>query len=195
VTICTKNREHFFGDIHNGKMVLSEIGRIAKLEWQKTSEIREYVELDEFVIMPNHIHGIVIIDWNKIDVPCRNARHCVSTNENIFTKSPTIRDINAELQILQNEPIQKPKKSQSYKPYPTATGQWEPNRFGPQSKNLASIIRGFKIAVKPYATKNNITFSWQPRYHDHIMRNEKEYLLIQEYIINNPRNWEKDRYY
>ena len=61
ITICTKNREHFFGKIINGEMVLSEIGGIVKYEWKQTGEIRKNVELDEYVIMPNHIHGILFI--------------------------------------------------------------------------------------------------------------------------------------
>ena len=64
VTICTKNREHFFGDLVNGKMELSEIGEIVLDEWIKTKQIRDYVRLDEFVVMPNHFHGIVIIENN-----------------------------------------------------------------------------------------------------------------------------------
>jgi len=67
------------------------------------------------------------------------------------------------------------------------------NKFGPQSKNLASIIRGYKIGVKKYATINKINFFWQSRFYDHIIRNEKEYYRVKQYILNNPINWETDR--
>jgi len=67
------------------------------------------------------------------------------------------------------------------------------NKFGPQSKNLASIIRGFKIGVTKYARQNNIKFQWQSRFYDRIIRDEKSLNNIQEYIINNPFNWEYDR--
>ncbi|MBA7528398.1 hypothetical protein ES705_20581 [subsurface metagenome] len=70
-----------------------------------------------------------------------------------------------------------------------------PNKFGPQSKNLASIIRGYKTGVKKYATMNKIDFAWQPRYHDHIIRNEKSFQNISEYIANNPMNWNNDELY
>ena len=63
------------------------------------------------------------------------------------------------------------------------------NQFDPQSKNLASIIRGYKSSVKKYATINNIDFVWQPRFHDHIIRNDESFHRISEYIINNPLNW------
>ena len=68
-----------------------------------------------------------------------------------------------------------------------------PNKFGPQSKNLGAVVRGFKSAVKKYATMNNINFTWQPRYHDRIIRNENEFYRIKNYIFNNPQNWEKDK--
>ena len=61
VTICTQNREYFFGDVMADKMQLSPVGKIVAEEWQKTSQIRSYIELDEWVIMPNHLHGIIII--------------------------------------------------------------------------------------------------------------------------------------
>ena len=61
ITICTHNRLPLFGDIDNERMNLNECGRIAMGEWQRTSEIRVNVNLDEFVIMPNHVHGIIKI--------------------------------------------------------------------------------------------------------------------------------------
>ncbi|MDP3024167.1 MAG: transposase [candidate division Zixibacteria bacterium] len=61
VTICTKDKQHFLGDIVGDEMELSEIGKLVAEEWQKTEKIRDYVKLDEWVIMPNHLHGIIII--------------------------------------------------------------------------------------------------------------------------------------
>jgi REP element-mobilizing transposase RayT len=63
------------------------------------------------------------------------------------------------------------------------------NKFGPQSENLASIIRGYKIGVTKFAKTIYPEFAWQPRYHDHVIRDLKSFERIQEYIINNPRNW------
>jgi putative transposase len=62
VTICTKNRECLFGDIINDKMQLNSMGSVVDDEWKKTSMIRNNVELGEYVVMPNHIHGIIIIN-------------------------------------------------------------------------------------------------------------------------------------
>ena len=65
ITICTQNREHFFGNIQNGMMQLSEIGKFAERYWLEIPEHFPFVELGNFVVMPNHVHGILII--NKID--------------------------------------------------------------------------------------------------------------------------------
>jgi putative transposase len=61
--------------------------------------------------------------------------------------------------------------------------------------NLASVIRGFKAGVKTWATKNNINFEWQPRFYDHIVRDEDDLNRIKDYIINNPIKWNEDEYY
>jgi putative transposase len=63
------------------------------------------------------------------------------------------------------------------------------NEFGPQSKNLSSIIRGVKSAVTSYARKMNISFDWHKGYYDHIIRTQRELTRIREYIISNPANW------
>jgi len=62
VTICTKNREIFFGDVVDSKMVLSKIGLIAGKYWREIPNHFSFVKLDEFIIMPNHVHGIIIIN-------------------------------------------------------------------------------------------------------------------------------------
>jgi hypothetical protein len=68
------------------------------------------------------------------------------------------------------------------------------NRFGPQSKNLASIMRGYKSAVTTYARKNNIPFGWQSRFHDHIIRDDRSYQNISNYILTNPEKWQNDKF-
>jgi len=61
VTICTHNKACVFGDVVDGEMRLNEYGAIVKDEWLRTDTLRENVVIDEYIIMPNHIHGIVII--------------------------------------------------------------------------------------------------------------------------------------
>ncbi len=71
VTICTKDRECLFGEILGDRMVLNEFGEIAKAEWLRTSEIRPNVDLDAFVIMPNHLHGNLFLrDWADVGAHC-----------------------------------------------------------------------------------------------------------------------------
>jgi REP element-mobilizing transposase RayT len=81
ITICTQNRNHYFGEISvetpcMASLLPTAIGEIAYNEWFKTPELRPdmNLELGEFVVMPNHIHGIIIIGG-------RDATHGVSTNK------------------------------------------------------------------------------------------------------------------
>jgi REP element-mobilizing transposase RayT len=145
ITICTANRDHFFGMVKNNEMVYSDIGAIVAQEWVKTPEIRPdmNLELGEFMVMPNHFHGVIFIGNNQFN-----------GNDNIYK-----------------------------------------NEFGPQSKNLSSIIRGFKSAVTVQAKKINPNFGWQARFHDHIIRNPKSYDTISQYIIDNPKKWGEDEFH
>ena len=61
VTICTQDQECLFGEVVDGEMRLSAAGRAVLAEWLKTADIRPYIELDAYVVMPNHFHGIVMI--------------------------------------------------------------------------------------------------------------------------------------
>ena len=70
---------------------------------------------------------------------------------------------------------------------------WQPNRFWPQRQNLASIVRGYKVGVTKYTLANQLDFSWQPRYHDRVIRNQNELDRVRTYIENNPANWEHER--
>ncbi|MGN6600810.1 MAG: transposase [Ginsengibacter sp.] len=69
------------------------------------------------------------------------------------------------------------------------------NKFGTQSKNLASIIRGFKSSVTTAANKLHFEFAWQPRFHDHIIGSQKELTRISHYIKNNPCCWKDDKFF
>lgn len=79
VTICTKNHKEFFGDIENNKMILNEYGKVAEECWRQIITHCKKVELDYFIIMPNHVHGIIIINESNLsrDVACY-----VSTRKN-----------------------------------------------------------------------------------------------------------------
>ncbi len=170
ITICTKNRDFYFGEIINEQMNLSDIGKIAETEWLKTVGLRPdmNLELGEFIVMPNHMHGIILIGKNQYnsnnnnDDGGRNAMHCVSADEKTNNSNKEDKSV---------------------------------NQFGPQSKNLASILRGYKSAVTTFSRKNKIEFDWQARYHDHIIWSMDEYFRISNYIINNVVNWKNDRFF
>jgi putative transposase len=166
VTICTKGRECYFGEIANGQMKLSDIGKIAFDCWIEIPKHFPFVKLDTLVIMPNHVHGIIIID-KPIETQYFT---CHQNNQNDQYNNKR----NIETQDFASLRIPK-------------------NKFGPQSKNLASIIRGFKIGVTKNARQIHADFSWQSRFHDRIIRDNNQFERIQTYINNNPLHWEKDK--
>jgi putative transposase len=141
ITICTRGRNHYFGEIENDQMVMTPLGQSANDCWYAIPDHFPFVKLGRFVVMPNHVHGILIID----------------------------------------------KKQKTEMPKPG-------NRFGPQSQNLASIIRGYKIGVTKFARSSQIEFGWQSRYYDHIIRDEESLTRISLYIDNNILNWNSDKF-
>jgi len=70
-TICTHDKKSLFGKIIDGNMVLNEFGEIVNDEWIKTEQIRKNVKLDEYMVMPNHLHGIIVINNNRRDTLMR----------------------------------------------------------------------------------------------------------------------------
>jgi putative transposase len=178
ITICTLDRTCFFGDITDQKMILNDIGLIARDCWLQIPKHFPFVKLGVHVVMPNHIHGIVVID-KPID-----GRDDDRNNDPIMgTENPCGNHTSVETQNFASLPPLSSQPDSSFK-----------NKFGPQSQNLASIIRGYKIGVTKNARIINPNFAWQPRYHDHIIRNEKSFYRISEYIKNNPSNWAKDKF-
>lgn len=165
VTICTKNREHHFGGI-------LETQNIASL---KLSDIGNIVK-QEWLKTPE-IRSDMNIKLDEFIIMPNHFHAIVFIGENEYNKfgytkcrdtmhcvSTTSTNINS---------IQ--------------------NKFGPQCKNLASIIRGFKSVVTKQARMINREFAWQSRFYDRIIINEKEFYKIKQYIINNPNNWDNDR--
>ncbi len=81
VTICTKNKFHYFGEIENGNLLLNDIGLLAQKFWAEIPQHFSHVSLDEFVIMPNHIHGIICID-EMPNVETLHATSLQNSNKN-----------------------------------------------------------------------------------------------------------------
>ena len=192
VTICTQNREYYFGDIVNGEMMLSEIGKIVK---QNITEIRNhfpYIELGEFIVMPNHLHGIIVINktgdgrGNDVGRDGRDAINRVSTTPTIPTTPITPSPSSSPPPSIELSPIPPiPTKQQG-----GITGLKNPML----TDNLSKIIRWYKGRVTHESRKIHADFAWQSRFHDHIIRDIKSFQKITKYIRNNPLNWQNDKF-
>ncbi len=137
VTICVKDRKNLFGDIIDGVMHLNQYGMIVKSMWDEITNHYNGILLDEFIVMPNHVHGIIIIIDNVVGA-----------------RSP--------------------------RPY---------NR----KITLGNIIAFFKYHSTKHINEIRGTPGvpvWQRNYYDHIIRNQKSFRKIQEYISTNPERWQ-----
>jgi putative transposase len=168
ITICTSGRECYFGFIKNKILVLSETGMIAKRFWSDIPKHFPFVQLGEFVVMPDHIHGILIInqqDAKPIDaIPVSNS------------ESNSVETLHAT--SLQPAHPAQPEKNDRMA------------AISPKPGSLAAIVRSYKSAVTKNARLIHTEFNWQIRFYDHIIRDDFEYQRITDYIIDNPDNWE-----
>ncbi|MCK5760390.1 MAG: transposase [Candidatus Delongbacteria bacterium] len=174
ITICTLDRYQLFGRIVNNKMVLNKFGLIAQKEWKNTSVIRQNVELDEFIIMPDHIHGIIII--NRRGVMPYALKNDLN-NENIDYNNI---DHENDMRTYGNTPL----------PFMENVQKNTPLRSPIQT--IGSIIRGYKSAVTIKVNQIRKTPKikiWQRNYFERIIRNQKALEKIRYYIRNNPENY------
>ena len=158
ITICTKDRIHYFGEIRNGKMILNKFGKIIKQQWLCLENRFDYVKLDEFVMMQNHIHGILIIDKN--DIAINSINHSNPTNRRDNHKDNAFSIVRMVV--------------------PTTT-------HNKQDNLLSKTMNVFKTKSSKLIHLNNLKqFKWQRSFHDHIIRNRDELNKIRIYIRNNP---------
>lgn len=149
VTICTKGMVERFGRVIGGVMQLDDIGDAACRCWIQIPNHHADIVLDEFVVMPNHVHGIIVINEHQGE----NRRDVAG---NVSTGTPP--------------------------------------SISPKCGSLSTIIRSYKSAVTNWCHAHGYDdFAWQPRFYDHIIRNDKSLNAIREYIRNNPALWEADR--
>ncbi len=166
-------------------MVLSDWGKIVENEFLKSFEIRNELFLDEYIIMPNHLHAIVVLNKNKT----------VDHNKSNIDDSHDLRNVGthgrASLRSVQqpNQQSDRPTKQLTRLP-----------------KSISSFLAGFKSAINtkiddyidehkmniPKYNHNNHFF--QPNYYDHIIRNKNDYWRIKNYIKQNPANWNDDKF-
>jgi putative transposase len=162
ITTVTQGRACLFGEVVDGEVGLNECGAIVREEWFRSAEIRREIVLlpDEFVVMPNHVHGIVWIVGSPI----------APTNV-VATTGP--------VGATGRSPLQ---------------GTYSPR--GPANRSSASFIAGFKSAAIRRINQHHGTTRqpvWQRNYYEHIIRDEKSFQRIRDYILNNPLRWHLNR--
>ena len=145
ITICTYERESIFGVVQEDKMLLNEWGTIAENCWGDLLNHFSHIHLGPYIIMPNHIHGIIGIDKYP-------ERHCKVDR-----------------------------------------------RFSDAiSGSISTIVGSFKSATTRkinQVRQNSGATIWQRNFHEHIIFDDDAKVRIQDYIINNPRNWKDDGFY
>ncbi len=185
VTICVKDRRPCLAEIVAGEVRLTPAGLIVAEEWAKTEQIRPYVALDAWVVMPNHFHGMIGItasddDDDDVETPggglSTTTTRGVSTTTTRGVSTTTTRGVSTTGRGLPTTP---PPQTAA------ASAVWK-------SKSLGAIIGQFKsVCTKRIWAAGYRDFAWQPRFYDHIVRNEGERERIRAYILANPSRWEQ----
>ena len=179
VTICTKDREHFFGEVVNGEMVLSEMGLVAKNIWSEIPEHFPHGELDEFIVMPNHIHGLLYLSGHEKSNETRSemeTRSIASLRQGGITG--------------ENNPVLNPFSL-------SKIIRWYKGRVTFEISRRDAIHRVLNTEESNIEKTKSFSrnFQWQPRLHDRIIRDEIELHNVRNYIAHNARNWENDEFY
>jgi putative transposase len=169
ITICAQDRKEIFGVIQNDQIILNKFGKIVENSWLQIRGHFKNIELDRYVIMPNHIHGIINI--------CRGLIHQTRNNQtrnNQTDNNPNNKQNNILTGMINHAPT-----------------NWMLTKNN--KITLGKIIRHFKAYTARMihdATMNN--FKWQRSFYDHIIRNDESLNIIRQYIANNPKTWHND---
>jgi REP element-mobilizing transposase RayT len=172
ITICTRKREHFFGEIvtivDENEMQFNEIGMLANEFWSEIPKHFPFVELGNYQIMPNHVHGILIINKKNI------VDDVLETLQSGVVETLHCNVSTDDENVIKNEQMAK---------------------ISPKRGTISTIIRSYKSVVSKNAHFINADFEWQERFHDHIIRDSESFERIQNYIENNVANWKDDKFY
>lgn len=175
VTICTQMKRQIFGDIVDGEMNLNHCGQIAFDCWNEIPNHFPNIELGKFVIMPNHMHGILMIVDDAGGDMARDGRGsaCHRGDMACDGRGSACRTPTPMRQTLTME------------------------RFGkPTSGSIPTIIRSYKSAVTNLIHKLPgfaEIIIWQRNYYEHIIRSDEAWARIDAYIESNPMNWAEDK--
>lgn len=174
LTVCIQNRECILGDVVNSRMKLSPSGEIVKSEIEMIPTYHKRILLDEWVVMPNHIH--LIIELGDYDF---HNGICVDTDDR--------GDENAPENRWWHNP--------NYQPTDDEIKQYRKFR---RKMIIFKIMGKMKMLTSKHINilnDNPGRKNWQRDYHDHVIRNDHAYRKIVNYIKNNPRKWSEDAFY
>ncbi len=172
ITICTDRRLPYFGEVRNGIMGLSPTGCVALRYWENIAELNERAVLDAFIVMPNHIHGLLGL------VP-----------------KPNVNDSQEVGSLESNDPTSKTNGSTTSESTNRETSA-HMSRISPDAGSVSAIVRSYKTAVtKRVRGTLRTDFGWQSRFHDHIVRTRQAFDNIRQYIQSNPARWLQDQFH
>jgi len=160
VTICVNQKENRLGRVEDGKMIRSDLGRIAHQGWEWLPEIFPVAAVDVFCVMPNHTHAIIRI--KPIDGSGRGDSGRGDSGRGDSGRG--------DLQIAPTDGIIKPK---------------------PLGRLVGAYKTHTTVEINKLLNTPGVKF-WQRNYYERIIRNEREYAAVWDYIENNPVNWIED---
>ena len=215
ITICAQDRRCIFGSIENGEMKLNELGCIAHQAWAKLPERWPHLELGAFQIMPNHMHGILIISHHP-PVRATLAVAPPDAQENTEQSGPkentsekpettTAESEKTEPETAESRATAEFRATARVAPTtvaPTATTADSTKKQWLERPSIGQIVAAYKSIVvtdwlKQISTnKQGRRFGkmWQRNFWEHIIRDEGAFQRISAYIVNNPKKWDEDKF-
>ncbi len=200
VTVVTQNREMLFGVVVNDKMVLDLFGKIIDYHWRKLPRHFKNIVLDEYQIMPNHFHGIIHI-VGAMHSDLNNQKNNENFNGNVGAMHSDLDNqknnekFNGNVGAMHSD-LDNQKNNEKFNGNASPLSQ--PRRpHGTVPGSLGAIMQNFQSVTTRKINRIRKTPGarlWQRNYWEHIIRNETELNRIRNYIINNPKNWDEDRF-
>ena len=199
VTLCTWQRECLFGEVVEGVMRLSPTGRIIEVEWQRLGYHFPHIRLDAFVVMPNHLHGIIIV--NDLVGATRHAQDGVREGDDRMQDQTRVGGDGSPSGGATRQVQEVAREGDDPVQYQARVGiDGSPLRRmrsnGPPAGSLGAMIGQFKSrATKRIWARleKDRTPVWQRNYYEHIIRDEADLRRIREYIQNNAARWDQDQ--
>jgi REP element-mobilizing transposase RayT len=159
-------------------MHLNACGRIVAEEWHRSPSIRREIETDAFVIMPNHIHGIVVIAPPDVPRPITPDGYTVDVGTNAVGTHGT--------------------RGMTFGPRASLQRRSKSGRPVRRARSLGAFVAGFKSAVTTRVNRHRGMPGepvWQGRFYERILRTEREWCAVRRYIRQNPARWHRDRHH